>query len=247
MHAFLDLWGVVLDSDRMQRAYGERLADRLSDRFGGDRAGWLRAYDTAWEAYVRETDSTDWEQRPWAATVDDLDARFVLALLDAGGARRRPEDPKAYARELEFEVMASIDARFPDARTAVERLRTGGHRVYVATQASESNARGSLTGAGLISLLDGLFTGTSQDAAKTQERYWSGITASLLVPPTECVIVDDRLDYLRAAAGVGFAALLLDREGVFEGVPLPTQVRAVLRNLAGLPRAVELIANGELH
>lgn len=246
MHVFLDLWGVVLDSDRMQRGYGEKLADRLSERFGGDRGGWLRAYDTAWEAYVREADSTDWEQRPWAATVDDLDARFVVALLKAGGAGWRPADAKAYARELEFEVMTSVDARFPDARTAVERLRAAGHRVYVATQASDSNARGSLTGAGLVPLLDGLFTGSSQDAAKTQGRYWSGITTSLSVPPTDCVVADDRLDYLQAAANVGFAALLLDREGVFEGVPLPSQVRALLRNLAGLPKAVELLAQGQL-
>lgn len=246
MHVFLDLWGVVLDSDRMQRAYGQHLADRLTKRFGGSPEAWLQSYDAAWQAYVREAESVDWEQRPWAATVEDLDARFVLGLLEAGGARWRPADAKAYARELEFEVMASIDARFPDARTAVERLRASGHKVYVATQASESNARGSLTGAGLLPLVDRVFTGSSQDASKTQGRYWSGITASLSVPPAECVVVDDRLDYLQAAAGVGFAALLLDREGVFEGVPLPTPLRAVLRNLVGLPRAVDLLVRGDL-
>lgn len=230
----------------MQLEYGRRLARVLSERFGGEESRWLRAHDAAWEAYVHEADSTDWEQRPWAATVDRLDARFITSLLEWAGVAWRPDDAAAYSRQLEYEVMSTIDARFPDARTAVDRTRTAGHRVYVATQASDSNARGSLTGAGLLDRLDGIFTGSSQGASKTQRRYWSGITDVLGVRAAECALVDDRLDYLKAAGEAGFATLLVDREGVFEGSALPAHIRAVLPGLAGLPRAAELLAGGGL-
>lgn len=230
----------------MQREYGRGIAARLRERFGGDEATWVLAHDQAWKAYVREAEGTDWDNRPWAETVDALDARFIVGLLEQAGVDWRPEDPGAFSRSLESDIMATVDARFPDARTAVDRLRAAGHRVYVATQASESNARGSLRGAGLLEHLDGVFTGTSQDAPKTRVAYWSRILARLSVEGRDCVLVDDRADYLKAAVDAGFAGFLLDREGVYDGMAVPGWVRAVLRNLAGAPQAVDVIAGGGL-
>lgn len=230
----------------MQREYGRRFAARLRERFGGEDATWVRAHDGAWEAYVNAVEGTDWEARPWAETVDAMDARFIVDILRDAGVAWRPDDPGAFSRSLESEIMATVDARFPDARTAVDRLRSAGHRVYVATQASESNARGSLRGAHLLDHLDDVFTGTSQNAPKTRGVYWSQILERLSIQGRDCVVVDDRADYLRAAADAGFSALLLDREGVYEGVAVPAWVRAVLRNLAGAPQAVDLVARGGL-
>ena len=241
MRVFLDLWGVLLDSDTMQREHGRRLARYLSHRFGGDVAGWQAAHTAAWAEYVVASDSPAWDRARWSATVDRLDGRFVMSLLERMGVAWRPEDPVGFSRELDLRVMSMIDARFPDARSAVERLRAAGHSVYVATQATDANARGSLAGAGLLALVQGLFTGTSQDAPKARREYWDRVLAALPGPPETCVLVDDRVDYLAAAHASGFHALLLDREGVYEPETMPAFVRATLRNLAGLPHFVDVL------
>lgn len=241
MRVFLDLWGVLLDSDTMQREYGRKLAGYFHGRFGGDEGRWRDAHKASWTEYVVAIESPAWDRAHWAATMDRLDARFVVSILERMDVPWRPDDPLAFSRDLDQRVMSTINARFPDARAAVERLRADGHAVYVATQATEANARGSLTGAGLLDSLQGLFTGSSQDASKARREYWDRVLRTLAVPPEGCVLVDDRADYLAAAHSAGFQALLLDREGVYEPETMPSFVRATLRNLAGLPQFVETL------
>ncbi len=241
VRVFLDLWGVLLDSDKMQLEYGRRLARYMADRFGGDVAQWMAAHNDAWTEYVRAIESPHWDRAEWSTTVDQLDGRFAVSLLERLRVPWRPPDPVAFSRELDLEIMSTINARFPDARGAVERLRAAGHRVYVATQATDANARGSLEGAQLRDLVDGLFTGTSQDAPKTRREYWDRILTALGTSPEGCVLVDDRADYLTVAASTGFVGLLLDREGVYEPETVPPSVHAILRTLAGLPHLVELL------
>ncbi len=247
VRVFLDLWGVLLDSDVMQREYGSRLAHAMADRFGGLEAEWVRAHTAAWTDYVREVEARDWGRGSWRATADRLDAQFVIGMLERMGIAWRPDDPAAFSRELDLTVMPTVNARFPDARTAVERLRAAGHSVYVATQATEANARGALAGAELLDSLDGLFTGSSQDALKSRSAYWEPVPSRIGVAPTECVLVDDRLDYLEAAASVGFTGLLLDREGVWNAAAMPPFVQATLRDLAGLPHYVEVLEGERPH
>ncbi len=244
MRVFLDLWGVLLDSDTMQREYGFALARYLGGRFGGEEGRWVAAHDAAWTAYVEAVESPGWDRARWGATVERLDANFAVSILERMHVDWRPADPLAFSRDLEFRMTSLIDARFPDARRAVERLRTARHAVYVATQATDSNARGSLTGAGLLDSLDGLFTGTSQDAPKAHRVYWDRALATLAVRPETCVLVDDRVDYLAAAHEAGLQGLLLDREGIYEPETVPSFVRATLRNLAGLPHFVGTLEAG---
>lgn len=243
VHVFLDLWGVLLDSDRMQREYGPELGRQMAERFGGEPGRWIKAHTAAWTAYGGEVERTEWSQGSWSATVGALDARFALRILELAGVDWRPADAGAFSQELDRMVMSRINAGFPDARAAVERLRAAGHRVYVATQASEANARGAMAGAGLTDALDGLFSGTSQDAAKSNRAYWTRIRSSLGVSEADGIVVDDRLDYLEAAASAGFRGLLLDREGIFDAQNVPHHVEAVLRNLAGLPHFVDTLAS----
>lgn len=244
---FLDLWGVLLDSDTMQREYGPQLVHSLAERFGGPEAGWSEAHRAAWTEYVQAVEREDWGTGSWRAAADRLDARFALGMLERMGIAWRPPDAAAFARELDLRVMSRVNARYPDARTAVERLRQGGHSVYVATQATEANATGALTGAALLDRIDGLFSGTSQDALKSRSAYWRGIPPSLHALPGECAVVDDRMDYLEAATSVGFIGLLLDREGIYESTTVPPFVKATLRNLAGLPQYVNLLEREHEH
>jgi len=246
MHVLLDLWGVLLDMGAARLGYRDRVASIFQERFGKDRDRWLRAHDVAWEAYLQRTREVGWDAGPWAEIVARLDAEWVTRILEEGGEAWRPEDPVAWARELDFEVLSSINARFPDARSAVERLRASGHRIHVATQGTESSARGALVGAGLVGSFERLFTGDSQDALKSDPRYWSTIPGTLDAPPTECIVVDDCLDYLGAASSVGFLALLVDRTGSHAQEEVPLHVRATLRNLAGLSHFLDRLADGSL-
>ena len=239
MHVLLDLYGVLIDHEKMFRGYRERLAELLAARFGGTPEAWRRAHDEAWVTYLQRVNSVDWESRGYADIVDELDARHLLEIFDRVGVAGRRADALAVSREFEREAMSHVNARYPDARTAIERLRSAGHRVYVATGGSETNDA-ALRGAGLFGLIDGIFTGHSQNAQKGQSRYWQEIPHRFGVKPVDCVLVDDRLDYLEAAASVGIVALLLDRKAAHRPESMPPYVEATLRNLAGLPHWVEL-------
>jgi FMN phosphatase YigB (HAD superfamily) len=238
MHVLLDLYGVLLDHEKTFRGYREGLALLLAARFGGDPEGWRRAHDEAFVAYTRRAHEADWDSRGYGEVVDELDARHLLDILERMGVRDRPEDPLAMSRDLERQALANVNARYPDARAAMERLRSLGHRVYVATGGTETN-EAALRGAGLSALIDGLFSGHSQDANKGRRAYWADVPKSLGARPEDCVLVDDRLDYLEAAASVGIVGLLLDRKGAQRPEAMPPYVAATLRNLAGLPHWVE--------
>jgi len=239
MRVLLDLYGVLLDHEKMFRGYRERLAELLTARFGGTPDAWKRAHDEAWVTYVQQVNAVDWESRGYADVVDELDARHLLEMFERAGITGQPADALAVSRDLEREAMARVNARYPDARTAIERLRAAGHNVYVATGGGETNDA-ALRGAGLFDLIDGIFTGHSQNAHKGQSRYWRDIPNQLGAKPEDCVLVDDRLDYLEAAASVGILALLLDRKAVHRPEAMPTYAQATLRNLAGLPHWVEI-------
>src|SRR5436309_710394 len=154
--------------------------------------------------------------------------RLGIERDDAERGRSRPMHRRWNGRTLfrDFPVPATLKV---DSRL----------RVYVATGGSETNDA-ALRGAGLFDLIDQIFTGHSQNAQKGQSRYWQEIPHQLGVKPRDCVLVDDRLDYLEAAASVGIVALLLDRKAAHRPESMPPYVEATLRNLAGLPHWVEL-------
>src|SRR5207253_4782244 len=239
MYVLLDMYGVLLDHEKTFLGYRERLADLLAARFGGSPDAWRQAHDEAFVTYTRRANETDWRGREYGEVVDELDAQHLIEMFERLGIDARPAEPLVLSRELEREAMARVNARYPDARTAIERLRAAGHKVYVATGGSETNDA-ALRGAGLIDLIDGIFTGHSQNAQKGQSRYWRDIPTQLATEPGDCVLVDDRLDYLEAAASAGILALLLDRKGAHRPEAMPAYVQATLRNLAGLPHWVEL-------
>jgi len=244
VHVFLDLWGVLTDSRKMVLAYRRRVAQLLSTRHGGSEDAWMRAHDVAGAWYsdnLKEPET--WSRGTWLEVVNRADSENLLRMFREVGIAP-PQDPLAAARALEFEVVSTIDSAFPDARPAVSRLKREGHQVYVTTNATESNARGSLRGARLLSELDDVFTGERLNAGKATPEYWSGVRNAVSVNASRAVVVDDRLDYLGAAATGEFVTLLLDRGGRYSADAIPPSVRAILRNLAGLPHFVDVLDKG---
>ena len=228
----------------MNRAYARRLAEILGSRIGGEASTWIRAHDEALAWYTARANEIDWGEGDYREKTDVLDAEHLERLLGSAGIPWCPEDPVAYGRDLEFRVMSSVDARFPDARPAIRSLRKAGHRVHIVTSATDSNARGSLTGAGLLDDVDGVFTGTGVGVHKSTIGYWRRVTGTIGASGADCLLVDDLLDYLEPSATAGVPAILLDRAGSHPPKGLPSFVRASLRNLAGLPHLVDLYGTG---
>src|SRR5437773_340678 len=126
----------------------------------------------------------------------------------------------------------------PAYRQRAAEILWSRHRGFVSTNATEANARGALRGATLLDEVYGLFTGEVMNAGKTDAAYWRWVVDRLKVEAKRSFVVDDRPEYLKAAAFVGFRCLLMDRDARH---PLPTTppfVEASLRNLAGLPQYV---------
>ncbi len=236
---FLDLWGVLTDSRKMTAAYRQAASELLWSRHGGSIEAWARAHDAAltwYEDHLARPET--WEARGWTDVVNEADRENILRMFREVGAAP-PPDPLAFSRTLDLDVMSEIDAAFPDARTAVQRLRKSGHRVFVSTNATEANARGTLRGAKLVDEVDGVITGESQNAGKTSEAYWRSLVLRLKAVPDRSFVVDDRTEYLRAAGLVGFRCLLLDRDSKHPLPTVPAYVSATLRNLAALPQYVQ--------
>src|SRR2546429_7424244 len=158
MHVLLDLYGVLLDREKTFRGSRDRLAALLAARFGGEAEDWRRAYDEAFVTYTRRANEADWDARAYGDVVDELDARHLQEMFERVGVPPATGDPLRLSRELEREALAQVNARFPDARSAIERLRRMGHRVYVATGGSEKK-ESALPGAGLARPVDGNFSG----------------------------------------------------------------------------------------
>lgn len=233
---FLDLWGVLTDSRKMKPAYRTRIADILHARYGGPVNAWLRAHDAAHAWYSEHMDRPDtWVQGSWLDVVNRAETENIARMFQEAGVPPSG-DALETAKAIEFEVMAGVDAAFPDARPAVARLKAGGHRVFVSTGAMESNARGSLTGARLLQEVHGVFTGELLNAGKDGSQYWKGVLERVKTEAMRAFVVDDRLDYLEAAASVGFRGLLMDRDSRHPPEAMPSFVEATLKNLAGLPR-----------
>lgn len=245
MHVFLDLWGTIVDGARMDRRYARQMAEILASRLGGDVDRWIRAHDEAYAWYTARASEIDWRTADYLDAVDALDAEHLDRILRSAGVSWRPDDPARYARELEEAVMSSVDAAFPDARPAVERLRNAGHRAYLVTSATDSNARGSLKGARLLDAFDRVFTGSTVELHKSTAAYWRRILEDVDTPGERCLLVDDRLEYLEPACASGIAAVLLDRKGIHRPEVLPPFVRATLKNLAGLPHLADLFGGGK--
>src|SRR5256885_7405421 len=65
-------------------------------------------------------------QGDWSSDVCSSD----LEMFERLGIDAKPAEPLVLSRELEREALARVNARFPDARSAIERLRAKGHHVY---------------------------------------------------------------------------------------------------------------------
>jgi len=245
MHVFLDLWGVLIDIRKTDRAYNRRAASILASRYGGGVKTWLKAYNSAWRNYQSRLEEADWSRHEWFTVVDRLDKNLILETFGVAGVESVPRDVLSFSRNLENEVMSCVAAFYPGAEGAVRRLHEAGHKVYLATQAGEWHARGALKRSGFANEFDGIFSGSSQNSSKDQKLYWARVLRSVDAPASSCVSVDDRTDCLKAAASVGFTAVLLERGERGKSRKLLSSIYSSLHSLRSLPRLLDQLTAGK--
>ena len=118
---FLDLYGVLVDPQVMERAYNERMARALHRRHGGSIDTWRELQQRSYEWYLAEAlkldgrQGRDCEGEAWVEAVRRLNGDQIAWML----TRARipfPEDLPEHSERLEEETVREIDALFDDVR-----------------------------------------------------------------------------------------------------------------------------------
>jgi putative hydrolase of the HAD superfamily len=159
-----------------------------------------------------------------------LRRRCAEVLVDELPARSRPTDLDAVVRVL----LDSLRFRaFPDARSALERLRTRGLRVVVVSN-WDCSLPDVLARIGLAPLLDGVAASAAVGARKPSAAIFDRAISLAGVAPSEAIHVGDSpVDDVEGARGAGITPVLLCRDGA-KG-PLAVKTIASLAELESLP------------
>lgn len=233
---FLDLYGVLVDSAVMERAYNERMAAILQRRFGGDAGEWRRKQAESYVWYQQRgaeldrRDGRDREGDAWVEAVADLNASQLRYVLGRMGVAV-PTNLRALSEEIEEETVLGIDATFPDVRPALAALRADGHRTFLSTNANRSNAESALIGGGIREYFDGLLMLETARAKKDRPYYWRRAFEHAATEPSRAVVVDDHGPFLETAANLGARPIQLIRPGLRR----PRGRGPVIESLAELP------------
>lgn len=236
---FLDLYGVLADSRRMEIQYNARIAAILHERYGGSLDDWRRIQNESYAWYQAEGAKLDArpgherEGEPWVEAVRRLNGAQILWVFSKRGLPA-PDDPVTYSEDLEAETVRSIDALYPDARPTLDRLKAAGHRIFLSTNANRTNAESALIGGGVRDRFDALLMLETGRAKKDRPFYWKRAFEVPGVVPEEAIVVDDEARYLVPPAELGARCYQMVRAGLIRARgPFP-----VLASLAALPDLV---------
>lgn len=230
----LDLYGVLVDPDETKRQYRRRLAAILRRDYGGDEGEWARAYDAAHGASTvavsrRGSVTNDYDASLRAADELWLDTLFRAVL------RRRPDgEARVIVGRLEEEVFNGLDASYPGTVGLLAELEGMGVELCVATGARLAQARQALRAGGLHRHVHSILSAEMAGSRKSDDAFWSQAFSSLRRSPPDCVVVDDKVDYLAPAARAGAYAVWLHRHGMSWNSPR-FKLAATLEGLQGLP------------
>lgn len=237
---FLDLYGVLADSTAMQAAYNARMAAILQSRYGGSIDAWRGFQQRSYERYLEAGLKLDARPAPqregdaWVEAVRQLDIEQVRWVLSRAGVPL-PDDAPGYSTQLEEETVREIDAMFEDVRPMLPTLRAAGHRLFLSTNATRSNAEPALVGGGVRDLFEGIVCLENAKAKKDRPAYWRHAFEIARVLPEEAVCVDDVSQYLLPAEELGARCVEFRRRDP----PRNVQHFPILTSLGGLAAYLE--------
>jgi beta-phosphoglucomutase-like phosphatase (HAD superfamily) len=219
-HIFFDLHGTLIDSARLHPCYSTRLGEIMAARYGGLPENWSEANRSIladWDSYYTDLNLSGDEgmNHLWEGMYRTTRALFRLTETP------EPEhnDLTNLARELAGLVSQKCDALFPEVRPLVEQLHKMGFHLGVTTHIIVTQARGILTGGGIIEYFDAPIIGAdSAGQVDKDEGYYRFVVGQTRVAPEHCLIVDDQSLPLRGAKAAGMRTLQVFR-GMLKNSP----------------------------
>jgi len=213
---FLDLYGVLANSQVMERAYNERMAAILHRRYGGSLDVWRELHLKSYEWSQGEGLKLDARPGPeregeaWVEAVWRLNADQIAWIFSRAGIPM-PPDAARYSMQLEEETVREIDALFSDVRPMISRMKADGHRLFLSTNATRSNGESALIGGGVRDSFDGVVCLENAKAKKDRPYYWRSAFEIAGVPAEDAVCIDDVARFLEPARTLGARCVQLVR------------------------------------
>ncbi len=166
----------------------------LAEAAGIPERDWLRA----WRSRMQDT---------WRGRIPSLRARVEGALRKAAGDG---------VSEMLVDDMTSLllvrsrPRLYPDVRESLAALRERGYRLGIISNIESSESHW-LTELALTALFDAIVLSCEVGVIKPEREIYLLAADRLSVQPGECAFVDDQPVFLRAARGLGMAAVRIDR------------------------------------
>ncbi len=241
---FLDLYRVLADPGLMEQHYRRRYAEILSRDFGVPVARGKQIHDETYAWYTAEgarLDSLQGDMREgeeWVRAVQRMEAEHMRLAFELA-AVPPPPDLNDFFVKFETEIVSGIDALYADVRQALRELKAGGHRIFLSTNATRSNAESALVGGGVRDMFDGLVLLENAKAKKDRPHYWRRALNIMSVRPTEpFVVVDDIPAYLAPVSKMGARCFQMIRpehvsveKGTYPIISSLTELPTLLRTL----------------
>ncbi len=152
--------------------------------------------------------------------------------------RERGVDDEAAVAETVRRFYEARDAALEPYDDVVETVRTLRERGFTLVAATNGNA--ALMRTPVFELLHETFTAEEAGVSKPHPRFFQLALERVGAEASRSIVIGDRLDNdVEPAAAAGIRAVLLDRHGKVDGVPMPAS--AVVRSLSELPPMLELV------
>jgi beta-phosphoglucomutase-like phosphatase (HAD superfamily) len=208
-HILFDLYGTLVDSRLMIPCYARQLGFVMAGRYGGAPEAWSDAnlrIVADWDSYYADLDfeGDNGLDDMWEGMIRTTRALFRLTGTTEPGI----DELAALSRELPHLATGGCNALFPEVRGLIERLHQAGVVLGIASHTTTAQARGTLTGAGVLDYFQGPILGPDVTGVFTKTRSYY-LAAQL--PPENCLVVDDTPEGIRGAKAAGMRAILIHR------------------------------------
>lgn len=212
-HILFDLHGTLVDSDqRLPACYAAELGNYMAGRFGGAAEDWAQANRRIvadWDSYYADLDFTGDRglDDMWEGMLRTTRALFRLTKT----AEPDLHTLTTLSRELPYYATRKCDAFYGDVRPTLERLRTAGYTVGLASHTTLAQAKGTLEGGGMTDLVNGplLCSDVVGCFGKSAAFY-----RAAGLNPQNSLIVDDQAEGIGGAKAAGMRAVQILRKAV---------------------------------
>jgi FMN phosphatase YigB (HAD superfamily) len=207
-HLLFDLYGTLVDKERMQPCYVAQVGQVMAEQFGGTAEVWSGAYRRIaadWDSYYADLDLNG---EHGLADLREGEIRVTRALFRlTTTAEPNPETLSLLARNLPYLASRRCDAFYEDAKPVLKRLFTAGYTLGIASHTTTEQTRGILEGADVHEWFTGalLTPDVTGYFSKNRDFFRAGVN------PADCIVIDDQEESIRGAKAAGMRTVQIVR------------------------------------